>query len=47
MTETKIALQEAFNMEADSFTMLGYVEDTVRNLESLDTKEETNHSRIV
>ena len=47
MTETKIALQEAFNMEADSFTMLGSVDDTVRNLGSLDTKEETNHSRIV
>ena len=47
-TETKIALQEAFDMEADSFTMLGSVGDTVRNLRSLDTKEETNHhSRIV
>ena len=47
MTETKIALQEAFDMEADSFTMLGSMGDTVRNLRSLDTKEETNHSRIV
>ena len=47
MTETKIALQEAFNMEDDSFTMLGSVDDTVRNLGSLHTKEETNHSRIV
>ena len=46
-TETKIALQEAFDMEADSFTMLGSVGDTVRNLRSLDMKEETNHSRIV
>ena len=43
MTETKIASKE----EDDSFTMLGSVGDTVRNLESLDTKEETNHSRIV
>ena len=46
-TETMTALQEAFDMEADSFTMLGSVGDTVRNLRSLDTKEETNHSRIV
>ena len=47
MTETKITPQEAFNMEDDSFMMLGSVGDTVRNLGSLDTKEETNHSRIV
>ena len=47
MTETKIAPQEAFNMEDDSLTILGSVGDTVRNLGSLDTKEETNHSRIV
>ena len=47
MTETKIALQEAFNMEDDSFTMLGSMGDTIRNLGSLDTKEQTNPSRIV